>query len=1060
VALIKKARLACLIVIVVAVCRGQSSSLTVGSSNGLTPPAIQPGAPSGSYALTGFESVNPFNGKLNVAIPLLKISAQSVRTEAGYTMTWPVDGFWDVSTSENCNLGPDGGITCYDSTLISDSGWNGSAAPGLSPGTMWARSSGDELGYCFFPTTNSTYYYSNNTTTRLTFTHPDGTETEFVDTGTRGQPQLHNFACGPGDWAGQNRGRTFVATDGSGARFTSSQDIFDIGPGFVNSDYPVCGTLQFTDGTTYTIGYPTTCSVNSNGLVTSIRDRNGNLFTLSYDSLRRLYQVIDPLGRQTGISYASAVPSWIQITDTSNRVTTLNFDTLQNLLRSGETMQTPEQLFPTLQPPINLSYGHLFLSSIVYPNNSTMSFRYNSYGEVARVDLPTGGAFEYDWVPGVPTNVVQLPSDYPQIQSYMIYRRVGERRVYNSGNVLEQVQDYTPSESCSSVGVQPGYPQQCTTTVTVAFKSATNADLGSETHSYFGAPSCGPYPNCSVSGTPPQEVFWLKFFSQWTTGRESRTTVTGSGGGVLKTEQMQWQQRPCTEGVCWFPDVNADTAPAHDSRTIQTISALGSAVSSQAFCFDDNNNRTDLYEYDNGYSSGMLAYCQPSTSWIRHTHTDFNGAYTSLNMVRLPSGVQISSPSGTTAQTNYSYDDYGELPLTTYSSPIQHHASFGATYTTRGNLTKTSKWLNTTGSYLVDKATYDILGNVVQTTDPRSYSTTYTFDGTCGYSLPTTITNALNQSASLLYDCGLGQPSQYQDPNLVITKYTYESNLLRRLKQVDRAFGTTEQTTTVYKYIDTPGAVAVEADQDVTTTGDGLNVSKTLYDGLGRLTQTQLTSDPEGTDYVDTTYDARGRVYSVSNPHRSAASSTDGTTYHYYDALGRSCVVVPPDGTNLSPGTPCSTTNLAGDVVTVYAGGATAVVDEGNGTQSVERISQRDALGRLISVCEVSGATLIGSGGTPGACGQDISGTGFLTPYKYDALGNLLQVNQSGIAPRSFSYDSLSRLVCASNPENSWAQSQITRSALRKTVAPVCSPFSTRNTTFWETCSLRPILPE
>ena len=60
-----------------------------------------------------------------------------------------------------------------------------------------------------------------------------------------------------------------------------------------------------------------------------------------------------------------------------------------------------------------------------------------------------------------------------------------------------------------------------------------------------------------------------------------------------------------------------------------------------------------------------------------------------------------------------------------------------------------------------------------------------------------------------------------------------------------------------------------------------------IYDGLGRLTQTQLTSDPEGTDYVDTTYDALGRVYSVSNPHRSAASSTDGTTYHYYDALGR-----------------------------------------------------------------------------------------------------------------------------------------------------------------------------
>jgi hypothetical protein len=179
--LIKNAQVACVAGIFVVACLGQSSSLTVGSSDGLTPPAIQPGAPSGSYALTGFESVNLFNGKLNVAIPLLKIGGQSGRTEAGYTMTWPVDKFWDVSTSEDCNPDGNGGIACYTSTLITDSGWNSGAAPGLSPGTMWARSSGDQLGFCFFPTTNSTYYYSNNTTTRLTFTHPDGTETEFVD---------------------------------------------------------------------------------------------------------------------------------------------------------------------------------------------------------------------------------------------------------------------------------------------------------------------------------------------------------------------------------------------------------------------------------------------------------------------------------------------------------------------------------------------------------------------------------------------------------------------------------------------------------------------------------------------------------------------------------------------------------------------------------------------------------------------------------------------------------------------------------------------------------------
>jgi YD repeat-containing protein len=94
------------------------------------------------------------------------------------------------------------------------------------------------------------------------------------------------------------------------------------------------------------------------------------------------------------------------------------------------------------------------------------------------------------------------------------------------------------------------------------------------------------------------------------------------------------------------------------------------------------------------------------------------------------------------------------------------------------------------------------------------------------------------------------------------------------------------------------------------------------------------------------------------------------------------------------------------------------VQDEGNGgTAPVQRISQVDGLGRLTSVCEVTSATQLGSGGTPAACQQDINLTGFLTTYSYDVLGNLLTVNQGTMGQRTFAYDSLSRLLCAANPE-------------------------------------------
>ena len=171
------------------------------------------------------------------------------------------------------------------------------------------------------------------------------------------------------------------------------------------------------------------------------------------------------------------------------------------------------------------------------------------------------------------------------------------------------------------------------------------------------------------------------------------------------------------------------------------------------------------------------------------------------------------------------------------------------------------------------------------------------------------------------------------------------------------------------------------------------------------MTQTQLNSDPDCSsgDKTDTTYDALGRVYTVSNPYCTTGDSTYGITTFNYDALGRTTQVTHPDNTT---------------VLTTYTGRAKQVQDEGNGTQRVTRISQTDGLGRVKLVCEVSSVTLLGNGGTPSACGQDIPGTGFLTTYAYDVLHNLTSVSMTGLNPRTFAYDSLSRLTSATNPES------------------------------------------
>jgi hypothetical protein len=56
-----------------------------------TPAGLSRGAPAGTYALTGFDNVNLFNGHMNFHLPLLNIGG---RGSAGYTMMLPIEQVW------------------------------------------------------------------------------------------------------------------------------------------------------------------------------------------------------------------------------------------------------------------------------------------------------------------------------------------------------------------------------------------------------------------------------------------------------------------------------------------------------------------------------------------------------------------------------------------------------------------------------------------------------------------------------------------------------------------------------------------------------------------------------------------------------------------------------------------------------------------------------------------------------------------------------------------------------------------------------------------------------
>ncbi|MHB1702394.1 MAG: RHS repeat-associated core domain-containing protein [Acidobacteriaceae bacterium] len=172
--------------------------------------------------------------------------------------------------------------------------------------------------------------------------------------------------------------------------------------------------------------------------------------------------------------------------------------------------------------------------------------------------------------------------------------------------------------------------------------------------------------------------------------------------------------------------------------------------------------------------------------------------------------------------------------------------------------------------------------------------------------------------------------------------------------------------------------------------GTTYEVDTTTLDGYGRTSGTDHQDLVNGDELVNYTYDAAGRLASISNPFRQGkTSTTDGTTRYAYDGANRVKTVTKQDSSA---------------VTYSYSGQSVTVTDE---AQKM-RLLYVDAAGRTTSV-------------------QEPDSTGALTivtTYAYDALNDLTSVSQQGGDPsyanyrnRSFTYDSAGRLLTSTTPE-------------------------------------------
>lgn len=362
--------------------------------------------------------------------------------------------------------------------------------------------------------------------------------------------------------------------------------------------------------------------------------------------------------------------------------------------------------------------------------------------------------------------------------------------------------------------------------------------------------------------------------------------------------------------------------------------------------------------------------------------------YASLGngIVDHPYQITVEDGSGNiAAQTTYTYD---QGTVTGTSGTPQHAAVSGS----RGNATTISYLVS--GSATLNKTfTYYDTGNVQTANDVNQAQTSYTY-GACGNSFPTLVNEPLGLSKSMAWNCTGGVETSVTDEN------GHQSSTAYTDPYFWRPSSTTDQMSNVTN-ISYSGQNAVESAMDF---GSSTTDVLTVLDGLGRpeLSQKREAPGSSSFDTVQTFYDRLGRRYKTSLPCVSTAYNgcLGANTSTTFDALSRPTQVTDSGGGTL-------TYQYIGNDILETVGPAPS----GENTKSKQL--QYDALGRVTSVCEVTGAS--GSG----SCGQTNSETGYLTTYTYDALGDLTGVSQDfGVQTRYYVYDGLGRMTSETNPES------------------------------------------
>jgi RHS repeat-associated protein len=688
--------------------------------------------------------------------------------------------------------------------------------------------------------------------------------------------------------AGQNNQLMYWRGDGSAWTFTynSSNQTYSL-----TSPPDERATLVFNSATnlfTLTLLNGNQEIFNNNGVLTALKDRNGNQTNLTYDTSHRLVQVADPASRALTFNYAnSTLPGQVtSIQDATGTIATYSYD----------------------------SASHL--TTVTYADNSVINYAYDSNGLITSATDAQGKVLEAHTYNSSRQGLTSSRAD--GLDSVSISYASGTATLLDSlGN----------STTYAALGISG---RNFISSI-AGSGCDTCGGRGNYSHTYDGSGN-------RTSSTDPLGHL-TNFFYDSNGNVTLKAIATDSSGNDF--QRWSYTYNAFGEVLTATDPLNNVTTNTYDSKgnllTTTTPSPGGrTAASVTTFAYDTKGELTSTTDPNShkttiAYNSvGLISSLTDAQSKVtqfqydargnRNLVIDANNQQTSFTYDVMNRLTKITYPTTPSSSTQFGYDYRGrKASVTDQNGKITQYAYDDAdrlisvtdanngltqyAYDTESNLTS----IRDAGGNLTTFQ-YDAFGHVTQATFPSNLFETYSYD------LDENLLSKTDRNGHAInytYDY-LNRLSQKSYPDSTAVNYTYDlANRLTQVADPTGTYGSTydnmnrlTQTSTAYSFISgktfTVG-YGYDAASNRTSMTDPQNAATAyVYDTLNRLTTLTYPSHtnftfsydalgrrtklvrPNGvtTNYqYDTISDLLSALHQVSG--KSGTTTLDGATYQY-----------------------------------------------------------------------------------------------------------------------------------------------------------------------------------